>query len=94
MSHEGIRFIRDDEARRLEEQNAYAQRELPREATAPARVRVNKTTGTGMEIVWKDGHHSHWDFAWLRNACPCATCVQEREAVGRKPGRKRLPRNR
>ena len=58
----------------------------PAKRPVPARVRVNKTTGTGMEIVWKDGHHSHWDFAWLRNACPCATCVQEREAVGRKPG--------
>ena len=86
MSHEGIRFIRDDEARKLEEQDAYAHRELPREATAPARVRVNKTMGTGMEIVWKDGHQSHWDFVWLRHACPCATCLQEREAVGRKPG--------
>jgi DUF971 family protein len=86
MSHEGIRFIRDDEARRLAEEEAHANRELPREATEPAHVRVNKTAGTGIEIDWKDGHRSSWSFAWLRNACPCATCLEEREASGRKPG--------
>jgi DUF971 family protein len=86
MSHEGIRFVSQDEARKLDEENAHGPRELTREATAPARVRVNKTTGTGMEIDWKDSHRSSWDFTWLRNACPCATCIQEREAEGRKPG--------
>jgi DUF971 family protein len=86
MSHEGIRFVHQDELRRLDEESAYSNRELPREATQPARVCVNKTTGTGVEIFWKDGHHSSWDFTWLRNACPCATCIQEREAAGRKPG--------
>jgi DUF971 family protein len=86
MSHEGIRFLSQDEAARLDEENARGLRELTREATAPARVRVNKTSGTGVEIDWKDGHQSHWSFTWLRNACPCATCMQEREAEGRKPG--------
>jgi DUF971 family protein len=83
MSHEGIRFISEEEAQRLAQETA---RDLPREAMEPARVRVQKTTGTGMEIDWKDGHQSHWTFTWLRDACPCATCHDERGATGRKPG--------
>jgi DUF971 family protein len=85
MSHEGIRFVRRNEALGSEAES-FANRPLPREATSPAHVRVNKTAGTGVEIVWKDGHQSSWSFAWLRNACPCATCIEEREAAGRKPG--------
>jgi DUF971 family protein len=83
MSHEGIRFISEEEAQKLALENG---REFPREATEPVHVRVQKTTGTGMEIDWKDGHRSHWTFAWLRDACPCATCHEERGATGRKPG--------
>jgi DUF971 family protein len=86
MSHEGIRFVREDEARKIAEETAYMHRELPREATEPQRVRVNKTEGTGMEIEWKDGHTSRWTFPWLRDACPCATCHEERGAAGRRPG--------
>ncbi|MGO8717679.1 MAG: DUF971 domain-containing protein [Acidobacteriaceae bacterium] len=82
MSHEGIRIVPEDVARRATGQ----QRELPREAIDPERVRVNQTKGTGVEIVWKDGHTSQWTFPWLRAACPCATCVEEREADGREPG--------
>jgi DUF971 family protein len=82
MSHEGIRFISDQDARKLAQETL----DLPREATEPARVRVQKTTGTGMEIDWKDGHQSSWTFSWLRDACPCATCHEERGASGRKPG--------
>ncbi|MBT9331398.1 gamma-butyrobetaine hydroxylase-like domain-containing protein [Paracidobacterium acidisoli] len=82
MSHEGIRFISEEQARKEQ----ALQRELPREATDPAKVRVHKTEGTGMEIEWKDGHRSAWSFAWLRLACPCATCHEEREQSGRQPG--------
>ena len=82
MSHEGIRFASEEEARRRTQQDY----KLPAEATQPAKVRVNKTEGTGMEIDWKDGHHSSWSFPWLRNACPCATCHEERDAAGRQPG--------
>ena len=84
MSHEGIRFISEQEAQELAQQEAN--RELPREAIEPARVRVQKTTGTGMEIDWKDGNQSHWTFPWLRDACPCATCHEERGVSGRKAG--------
>jgi DUF971 family protein len=39
-----------------------------------------------MTIEWRDGHTSHWSFAWLRAACPCATCHEARDAEGRAPG--------
>lgn len=58
-------------------------------AVRPEHVRVNQTEGTGVEITWKDGHSSHWTFTWLRDACPCATCVKERESSGRAPGEPR-----
>lgn len=82
MSHEGFRVVSEEEARRSAQQDQT----LAREITEPAKVRVHKTEGTGMEIDWKDGHHSSWSFAWLRLACPCATCHEERDASGRKPG--------
>lgn len=82
MSHEGIRIVPEDVARKA----TGPQLEFSREAIDPQHVRVNKTDGTGVEIVWKDGHASQWTFAWLRAACPCATCVGEREAEGRAPG--------
>jgi DUF971 family protein len=81
MSHEGIRIGPENAARKAAEQ-----RELPQDAVTPKHVRVHKTEGTGVEIDWKDGHTSHWTFQWLRDACPCATCVEEREASGREPG--------
>jgi DUF971 family protein len=40
----------------------------------PKSVKVNVTTGTGMDIEWKDGHRSSYSFAYLRDACPCALC--------------------
>lgn len=80
MSHEGIRLVSAEEARFETEQ------ELPRDAVTPLKVRVQQSTGQGLEIDWKDGHRSRWTFAWLRNACPCATCVEERETEGRAPG--------
>ena len=82
MSHEGIRIVPEDVARKA----AGPQQEFSREAIDPQHVRVNQTEGTGVEIIWKDGHTSHWTFLWLRAACPCATCVEEREAAGRQPG--------
>jgi DUF971 family protein len=84
MSHEGIRFISEEEAQKQAQESAH--RDLPKEATEPARVRVQKTTGTGMEIDWKDGHQSTWNFTWLRDACPCATCTEERNNHHRNPG--------
>jgi DUF971 family protein len=44
----------------------------------PASVKVQVTTGEGVEIAWSDGHTSHYDFPYLRDQCPCATCNDER----------------
>lgn len=52
----------------------------------PKSVKVNITTGTGMDIDWDDGHHTHYSFQWLRDACPCATCTEERNNHHRRPG--------
>lgn len=84
MSHEGIRAVSGEEAGRIDKEEK--QSELPREATEPEHVRVNKTSGDGMEIDWKDGHKSKWSFRWLRDACPCAYCNRIRESEGRQPG--------
>src|SRR5262245_5534224 len=51
-------------------------------STTPTAIRVNKTSGTGMEIDWADGHRSVYPFQYLRDACPCATCDDEREKSG------------
>jgi DUF971 family protein len=82
MSHEGIRFVpKVEEARENEEA-----RPLPRISITPEKVRVLLTEGKGVEIDWVDGHRSAWSFAWLREACPCATCVEARKLDGRKIG--------
>lgn len=82
MSHEGIRITPKDP------QPPETEDRLPlsRIAVTPEKVRVLLTEGRGMEIDWADGHRSAWSFAWLRDACPCATCVEERAQEGRKPG--------
>jgi DUF971 family protein len=82
MSHEGIRFVNKEEAARENE----SERQLSRIAVTPEKVRVLLTEGKGLEIDWQDGHRSVWTFAWLRDACPCATCIDERKAAGRKTG--------
>ncbi len=82
MSHEGIRFATKDEQAR----DKQASQPLPRIAITPEKVRVLMTEGKGLEIDWADGHKSAWGFAWLRDACPCATCVDERAQEGRKLG--------
>lgn len=82
MSHEGIRFVSKEEKAR----ESLEDRPLPRIAVTPEKVRVRITEGTGLEIDWQDGHRSAWSFAWLRDACPCATCIDERKSQGRKAG--------
>src|SRR5215472_5697837 len=82
MSHEGIRISSPEENARQSE----AERPLPRIAVTPEKVRVMLTEGKGLEIDWTDGHRSAWTFKWLRDACPCATCNDERRQEGRKPG--------
>jgi len=52
----------------------------------PQSVKVNLTAGTGVDIAWKDGHCSHYSFSFLRDACPCALCDDERTKSNRLPG--------
>jgi DUF971 family protein len=80
MSHEGIRIGPADEA------ESETEPKLTGDAIHPARVRVDKSGGMGVVIEWKDGHKSSWTFKWLRAACPCATCHEERGKEGRAPG--------
>jgi DUF971 family protein len=82
MSHEGIRISSREEQEREVREN----RPLERSAVTPKKVRVLLSEGKGLEIGWEDGHRSAWDFKWLRDACPCATCVEERTLEGRKAG--------
>ena len=82
MSHEGIRVASQEE---LERQNRQGP-PLTREAMTPKKVRVLLSEGKGLEIDWADGHQSAWNFAFLRDACPCATCVDERNNENRAPG--------
>jgi len=44
----------------------------------PTAVKVHVKTGAGVDITWADGHSSHFDFVFLRDNCPCATCNDER----------------
>ena len=81
MSHDGIRFVSPAEVER------EARRpKLSGDAVSPRKVLVDKSGGTGMRIEWRDGHASAWAFAWLRAACPCATCHEAREHSGLAPG--------
>ena len=45
----------------------------------PTAVKIHVKSGTGVDITWADGHSSHFDFAYLREQCPCATCNDERD---------------
>ena len=51
----------------------------------PASVKIHVSTGAGVDITWADGHASHYDFHYLREECPCATCRDERGEKQEKP---------
>lgn len=51
-------------------------------AADPDHIAISKSKG--VEIDWKDGHHSKYSLAWLRDNCPCATCTG---AHGTEPAR-------
>jgi DUF971 family protein len=42
-------------------------------ATDPEHIAISKSRG--IEIDWKDGHHSSYDVVYLRDWCPCAACT-------------------
>ena len=45
----------------------------------PTSVKIHVSNGTGVDVTWADGHASHYEFAYLRDECPCATCNDARE---------------
>ena len=47
----------------------------------PIEIKVNVSTGTGVDVKWFDGHSSHYDFPYLREHCPCAMCNDERAKI-------------
>jgi DUF971 family protein len=53
--------------------------EAPDPRKKPTDVKVQVSTGAGLDIVWADGHRSHYDFVFLRDECPCATCNDQRK---------------
>lgn len=55
-------------------------------AADPKSVQVHLTSGEGVMIEWKDGHVSQYTFPFLRDACPCALCDEERGKSGREAG--------
>jgi DUF971 family protein len=52
----------------------------------PTVVKVHVKTGAGVDITWADGHSSHFEFVFLRDNCPCATCNDERAKKESHPG--------
>lgn len=53
----------------------------------PIDVKVYVSTGEGVAITWSDGHQSRYDFPYLRDHCPCASCNDERmRKAQEKPG--------
>src|ERR1700761_3301918 len=45
----------------------------PQITSDPEHIAISKSKG--IEIDWKDGHHSSYDVVYLRDWCPCATCA-------------------
>ncbi|HEX4594524.1 MAG TPA: DUF971 domain-containing protein [Bryobacteraceae bacterium] len=41
--------------------------------TEPEHIAISKSKG--IQIDWKDGHHSQYALGYLRDECPCATCT-------------------
>jgi DUF971 family protein len=48
----------------------------------PIDVKVHVSTGAGLDITWSDAHTSHYEFSYLREHCPCATCREEDDQHG------------
>jgi|SRR6516164_8155036 DUF971 family protein len=48
----------------------------------PTAVKIHVKSGAGVDITWADGHSSHYEFSYLREKCPCATCNDERSKKG------------
>ena len=54
----------------------------------PLAIKIHVSSGAGVDITWADQHTSHFDFPYLREECPCATCNEKRdqEEQNKRPG--------
>ncbi len=43
------------------------------ETQDPEHIAISKSKG--IQIDWKDGHHSDYSLGYLRDECPCAACT-------------------
>ena len=43
------------------------------ETQDPEHIAISKSKG--IQIDWKDGHHSDFSLGYLRDECPCASCT-------------------
>jgi DUF971 family protein len=48
----------------------------------PEHIAISKSKG--IEIDWKDGRHSSYPLAFLRDHCPCAVCTGAHGTVPQK----------
>ncbi|HLH37784.1 MAG TPA: DUF971 domain-containing protein [Bryobacteraceae bacterium] len=48
----------------------------------PEHIAISKSKG--IRIDWKDGHHSEYGLAYLRDECPCANCTGAHGTAPRK----------
>jgi DUF971 family protein len=52
-------------------------------STDPEHIAISKSKG--IEIDWKDGHHSRFGLVYLRDKCPCAVCTGSHGTPPRPP---------
>ncbi len=52
-------------------------------STDPEHIAISKSKG--IQIDWKDRHHSEYSLNYLRDKCPCATCTGAHGTPPRKP---------
>jgi DUF971 family protein len=57
----------------------------------PEHIAISKSKG--IKIDWRDGHHSEYTCAYLRDECPCATCTGAHGAEPQKSSYSQPPAN-
>ena len=60
-------------------------------STDPEHIAISKSKG--IQIDWKDGHHSQYGLQYLRDKCPCATCTGAHGTPPRQPTPEDAPDN-
>ena len=55
-------------------------------STQPQPIRLDLVSAEELRIQWSDGQVRSYRVSELRNACPCATCREKREAPPAAPG--------